>query len=186
MYNNYVAEHAFWADTTNMDNLRGADATGKATPGAMEVSSTAGGVTGFGNTRHSYSGDEIHSTRCPTTIGVVSAWYLVMTCSDWKASLASGTNTYPEYLWISATGRVRRHVLNSDKSAWVYTNGGGDAGLITLSDQCNVFNFQTKGDDVLSSDGTMVYDPAAGTVQFYKQDGSQQGTANPYQTSTKC
>jgi hypothetical protein len=58
MYNNYVAMHSFWADTTNMDNLRGGDATGKATPGAMEGSSTGTAVTGFGNTVHTYSGDD--------------------------------------------------------------------------------------------------------------------------------
>ena len=186
MYNNYAAEHAFWADTTNMDNLHGADATGKATPGAMEVSSTATAVTGFGNTRHSYSGDEIHSTKCTTSIGTTSAWYLVMTCSDWKASLDSGTNTYPEYLWISASGVVRRHVLNEGHTAWIYSNGGGNAGIISLSGVCNVFNFKTSGDDVLSSDGTMVFDPEQMTVQFYKEDGSKQGTANPYYSSTKC
>jgi hypothetical protein len=55
MYNNYGAIHAFWSDTTDMDNLRGGDATGKATPGAMEVDSKA--HTGFGNTVHTYSGD---------------------------------------------------------------------------------------------------------------------------------
>ncbi len=52
MYNNYAAIHAFWSDTTNMDSLRGADATHSATPGAQEVSSTATSVTGFGNTVH--------------------------------------------------------------------------------------------------------------------------------------
>ena len=185
MYNNYAAEHAFWADTTNMDNLRGADATGKATPGAMEVSSTATAVTGFGNTRHSYSGDEIHSTKCTTSIGTTSAWYLVMTCSDWKASLDSGTNTYPEYLWISASCIVRRHVLNAGHTAWIYSNGGSNDGIISLSGVCNVFNFKTSGDDVLSSDGTMVFDPEQMTVQFYKEDGLKQGTANPYYSSTK-
>jgi len=186
MYNSYAAEHAFWADTTNMDNLRGADATGKATPGAMEVSSTATGVTGFGNTRHTYSGDEIHSTKCTTTIGTTSAWYLVMSCSDWKASLATGTNTYPEYLWISGSGTVRRHILNAGHTAWIYSNGGGNSGIISPSGVCNVFNFKTSGDDVLSSDGTMVYDPDAKTVQFYRSDGTQQGTANPYVSSTTC
>ena len=55
MYNNYAAMHAFWSDTTNMDNLRGGDATGKATPGAMEVDAEA--HTGFGNTVHTYSAD---------------------------------------------------------------------------------------------------------------------------------
>jgi hypothetical protein len=40
MYNNYTAVKTFWSDTTRMDNLRGADATGVATPGAQETFST--------------------------------------------------------------------------------------------------------------------------------------------------
>ena len=60
MYNNFASEHAFWADTTNMDNLRGADSTSKATQGAMKVSAVPDGVSGSVNTRHTYSGDEIH------------------------------------------------------------------------------------------------------------------------------
>uniref|UniRef100_A0A7S0QX56 Uncharacterized protein n=1 Tax=Cryptomonas curvata TaxID=233186 RepID=A0A7S0QX56_9CRYP len=59
-YNGYAAVKAFWADTTNMDNLRGGDATGLATPGAQEVTSDADGVSGFGNTVHSYSGDSFY------------------------------------------------------------------------------------------------------------------------------
>ena len=59
-YNGYAAVKAFWADTTNMDNLRGGDATGLATPGAQEVTSDADGVSGFGNSVHSYSGDSFY------------------------------------------------------------------------------------------------------------------------------
>jgi hypothetical protein len=51
MYNNYGAIHAFWSDTTDMDNLRG----GGATPGSMKVDAQA--HTSFGNTVHTYSGD---------------------------------------------------------------------------------------------------------------------------------
>ena len=60
MYNNYTAVHTYWSDTTVMDNLRGGDATGVATPGAQEVVSTSDGVSGFGNTTHSYSGDSFY------------------------------------------------------------------------------------------------------------------------------
>ncbi len=77
MYNDYTAIHAFWADTTNMDNLRGADATGKATPGSQEVVSEAGNVAGFENTVHTYSGDTFYSTQCrikwPTEYHVTDA-----------------------------------------------------------------------------------------------------------------
>ena len=59
-YNGYAAVKAFWADTTNMDNLRGGDATGLATPGAQEVTSDADGVSGFGNSVHTYSGDSFY------------------------------------------------------------------------------------------------------------------------------
>jgi hypothetical protein len=42
MYNNYcTAVKTYWSDTTVMDNLCGADATGVATQGAHEVSSTS-------------------------------------------------------------------------------------------------------------------------------------------------
>ncbi len=64
MYNNYGAIHAFWSDTTDMDNLRGGDATGKATPGAMEVDSKT--HTGYGNTVHTYSGDGFYKPVPPT------------------------------------------------------------------------------------------------------------------------
>ena len=57
MYNNYTAVKTFWSDTVVMDNLRGGDATGVATPGAQEISSTSSAVTGNGNTVHTYSGD---------------------------------------------------------------------------------------------------------------------------------
>ncbi len=63
-YNGYAAVKAFWADTTNTDNLRGGDATGLATPGAQEVTSDADGVSGFGNTVHSYSGDSFYRALC--------------------------------------------------------------------------------------------------------------------------
>ena len=60
MYNNYTAVHTYWSDTTVMDNLRGGDATGVATPGAQEVVSVSDGVSGFGNTTHTYSGDSFY------------------------------------------------------------------------------------------------------------------------------
>ena len=60
MYNAYAAVKTYWSDTVNMDNLRGADATGVATPGAQEISSTSDGVTGNGNTTHTYSGDSFY------------------------------------------------------------------------------------------------------------------------------
>ena len=60
MYNSYAAIQAVWHDTTTMDNLRGADATGVATPGAQEVTATASGVEGTGNTTHHYSSDSFY------------------------------------------------------------------------------------------------------------------------------
>ena len=60
MYNAYTAIKAYWSDTINMDNLRGGDATGLATPGAMEVTSEADGVSGAGSTVHTYSGDSFY------------------------------------------------------------------------------------------------------------------------------
>ena len=60
MYNAYTAIKAYWSDTINMDNLRGGDATGLATPGAMEVTSDSDGVSGAGNTVHTYSGDSFY------------------------------------------------------------------------------------------------------------------------------
>ena len=60
MYNAYTAVKTYWSDTIVMDNLRGGDATGVATPGAQEVTSTAGGVSGNGNTTHTYSGDSFY------------------------------------------------------------------------------------------------------------------------------
>ena len=59
-YNGYAAIKTFWYDTTNSDNLRGGDATGVATPGAQEVTASADGVSGFGNTTHTYSGDSFY------------------------------------------------------------------------------------------------------------------------------
>ncbi len=53
----HFPQHLYWSDTINMDNLRGGDAAGLATPGAMEVTSDADGVSGADNTVHTYSGD---------------------------------------------------------------------------------------------------------------------------------
>lgn len=63
MFNSYSSIQAYWSDTVLMDNLRGADATGVATPGAQEISinSTNGAVTGNGNTTHTYSQDTYES-----------------------------------------------------------------------------------------------------------------------------
>ena len=52
MYNNYASVSTYWSDTTVMDNLRGADATGVATPGAQETFSS--------NTTHTASGDSFY------------------------------------------------------------------------------------------------------------------------------
>ena len=65
MYNNYVSVKTYWSDTIIMDNLRGGDATGVATPGTNEISiSTAGPaagvVSGAGNTTHTYSADSFY------------------------------------------------------------------------------------------------------------------------------
>ncbi len=60
MYNGYAAIKTYWSDTIVMDNLRGGDATGLATPGAQEVTSTSDGVSGTGNTVHTYSGDSFY------------------------------------------------------------------------------------------------------------------------------
>ncbi len=66
MYNNYTAVKTYWSDTTLMDNLRGGDATGLATPGAQEISfeyDDKDGVwviSGNGNTVHTYSADSFY------------------------------------------------------------------------------------------------------------------------------
>ena len=52
MYNAYAAIKADWSDTIFMDNLRGGDATGAATPGDQEVTGA-----NPGNTIHTLSGD---------------------------------------------------------------------------------------------------------------------------------
>ena len=52
MYNNYTAVKTYWSDTVAMDNLRGGDATGLATPGAQETFSS--------NTTHTASGDTFY------------------------------------------------------------------------------------------------------------------------------
>ena len=40
MYNDYAAINATWADTTNMDNLRGADITASTVAGSVETFSS--------------------------------------------------------------------------------------------------------------------------------------------------
>ena len=60
-YNGYTAVKAYWYDTVLIDNLRGGDATGLATPGAQEVSIDGdGAVTGIGNTVHTNSADSFY------------------------------------------------------------------------------------------------------------------------------
>ena len=175
MYNNYASEHAFWADTTNMDNLRGADMTHTATPGAMEVSSTPETVTGFGNTVHTYSGDETHVHKCSVTVGTVSStgggWYRTGDCYGDDAV----------WILISNDGAVGRRTYISGE--WTWADGGyTKAGQITASANCNVFNFKNKGDSVLNEDGTMVYDPDGKTITFYGSDGKS-SMAGPFTSS---
>jgi hypothetical protein len=106
MYNNYASMHAFWSDTTNMDNLRGGDATGQATPGAQEVTSEKGDVSGFGNTVHSYSGDTFYSTMCriswPKEVHITNA--RVQQCK----SFAENYCTVACVTWGHADGKVTR------------------------------------------------------------------------------
>lgn len=61
-YNGYAAIKTFWYDTTQSDNLRGADATGVATPGAQEIviDQDTGAVSGIGNTTHTFSQDSFY------------------------------------------------------------------------------------------------------------------------------
>ena len=63
MFNSYASIQAYWSDTILMDNLRGADSTGVATPGAQEISidATTGAISGNGNTVHTYSQDSYAS-----------------------------------------------------------------------------------------------------------------------------
>jgi hypothetical protein len=77
MYNSYVAMHSFWADTTNMDNLRGADSS-KATPGSPETVATDSTISGFGNTVHTYSGDDSNTwSACAIPLSCVAGrWSL--------------------------------------------------------------------------------------------------------------
>ena len=60
MYNNYTAVKTYWSDTVFMDNLRGGDATGVATPGAQEITYSTSGFAGLGNTTHTYSTDSFY------------------------------------------------------------------------------------------------------------------------------
>jgi hypothetical protein len=71
MFNSYAAIKTFWFDTMSMDNFRGADATGVATPGAAEVTYTQeesddkDGTfvttwSGLGNTTHTLSTDSFY------------------------------------------------------------------------------------------------------------------------------
>ncbi len=61
IYNGYAAIKTYWSDTVLMDNLRGGDATGLATPGAQEISIDGdGAVTGNGNTVHTNSADTFY------------------------------------------------------------------------------------------------------------------------------
>ncbi len=50
MFNDYVGMHSFWSDTTDMDNLRGADITDHSVAGSIED------VTRGGSTVHTASG----------------------------------------------------------------------------------------------------------------------------------
>ncbi len=60
-YNGYTSIKAYWYDTTLIDNLRGGDATGLATPGAQEIAIAADGtVSGNGNTVHTNSADTFY------------------------------------------------------------------------------------------------------------------------------
>ena len=56
MYNAYTSIKAYWSDTIFMDNLRGGDATGLATPGAQEVT-----AANPGNTIHTISSDTFYT-----------------------------------------------------------------------------------------------------------------------------
>jgi hypothetical protein len=62
-YNNYAAMHAYWSDTTDMDNLSSGNATGKASPGAMEINAKA--HAGVGNIVHTYSSDGKYPLQNP-------------------------------------------------------------------------------------------------------------------------
>ncbi len=49
MYNDYASIHAYWSDTTDMDNIRGADITDHSVAGSIED------VTRGGSTKHTPS-----------------------------------------------------------------------------------------------------------------------------------
>ena len=159
MWNNYASVHATWADTTNMDNLRGADATGLATPGAMEVSSTADGVTGFGNTRHTYSGDEIHTPKCTTTLSAVDGWW-------WGEGWS--------WLWIGSGGEV---VQYNWPTVW-----GSVVGYLSMTGTCESFLFKANavGVSPLNVDGTCVLEQTKDgtTLTCTTADGSSSFTWN--------
>ena len=167
MYNHYASEHAYWSDTTNMDNLRGADATGKATPGAMEVSSDAFSVTGFGNTRHTYSGDDAHVGKCDITIGTISNWY---------------GDACPGVVWfnVGLSGKTLRNVNNGQ--AWVPMGTNKISGYVSMSTTCGTFNYKNNGDEGIAGvsaglkDGTLVYDGDAKSVTLYDTEGKLQAT----------
>ena len=128
MYNNYVAQHAFWADTTNMDNLRGADATGLATPGAQEVTSAQGDVSGFGNTVHTFSGDTFYDVA-PCIVWPSSGYQVTNSASATCKSLAENYCIVDDVTWglasckvlrthLSHTSRKMKCQLRSTRWAW--------------------------------------------------------------------
>ena len=55
-YNPYIKVQAYWPDTIFMDNLRGGDATGAATPGAQEVTGANPGNTVHTVSTSTYAG----------------------------------------------------------------------------------------------------------------------------------
>ena len=169
MYNNYASEHAYWSDTTNMDNLRGADATGKATPGAMEGSATPNGVSGFGNTRHTYSGDDVHVGKCSHTLGVITGHWFVE-----KGHACDNGQDHNGVTWIRINpgGSVFRNIFDDAVSSWVWENGNTPSGYASMSSTCDQFNFQSKGVGTLSSNGIIVYDPDEKSIAFYGPDGT--------------
>ncbi|EKX39846.1 hypothetical protein GUITHDRAFT_114096 [Guillardia theta CCMP2712] len=63
MYNNYASINTYWADTTGMDNLRGADITDHSIAGSAE---TIGTSFTSGHTVHTASGNTVSYVPHPT------------------------------------------------------------------------------------------------------------------------
>ncbi len=159
MYNAYAGMRAFWSDTTNMDNLRGAAAVIFMPPDVLRTPNlldeliffradwmimrqgVAGLPTetvidkdsksGFGNTRHTFSGDTFEDPpesppHCTTLSELDGKW-----TGYWEFTISSGSIT----AW------------NGNDESTAISEGCADAGNYIKGEtgECGWFNFVVPG-----------------------------------------